>query len=334
MRTLHHAARVITGGMLSFFAAGGACAHHLIDWVVVDLGVVRQGGQSFAIAVSNRGDIAGYATPATPGSIGMTGVLWRNGVLRDIGVPSGASGVAVNDINADGVIVGGTMESQAVQWKDGAWTALGFRGEAKAINRAGDIAGTQVVGARERAVLLRDGVLTDLGTLGGLDARVNGMNDWGHVVGRASLADGSSHAFLWANGEMRDLGSLDRRNSVATAVNNRNVVVGFGFDDSSHLTAFLWYGAMFQLLPRFSQVFPFAINDRNDIVGRIEDEHVAFLVADGELVRLDRLPAVRAAGMTDLLPRAISERRWIVGTAIVPSGVVHAFLIYPDPAFQ
>jgi len=312
-------------------AAATASAHHLIDWVVIDLGALASGGQSFATGVNHRGDVAGYTIPS--GAVFATGTLWRDGVLHDIGVPAGASGVAVNGINADGVMVGLTMDSDAVQWKDGAWSLLGFRGEAKAINRQGDIAGTQVAGAHERAVLLRQGALIDLGTLGGLDSRVNAINDWGHVVGRASLADGSSHAFLWANGEMRDLGTLDRANSVATAINNANVVVGYGFDGSSQVTAFLWYGATFRLLPGFSQVFPSAINDRNDIVGRIESTHTPFMLADGELVSLDRLPAVRASGLTDLFPRAVSARRWIVGSAISRAGGVHGFLMMPDPAF-
>jgi probable extracellular repeat, HAF family len=314
-----------------WLAAAPASAHHLIDWVVIDIGAVRPGGQSFAIDVNNRGDVAGYALGS---AVFSTGILWQNGVLRDIGVPQGSSGVVVNGMNADGVLVGVTQEDRAVQWKDGAWSFLGFVGEAKAINREGAIAGTQVIaGPHERAVLLRDGVLTELGTLGGPDSRVNAMNDWGHVVGRASLVD-RSHPFRWANGEMRDLGSLDRHNSVATAINNHNVIVGDAFDDAAHMTAFLWYGRMFRLLPAFSQVFPFAINDRNDIVGRIEDTHTAFLLADGELVTLDRLPAVRAAHLTDLLPRAISEQRWIVGTAISPSGGVHGFVMMPDPAFN
>ncbi|HET9652607.1 MAG TPA: hypothetical protein VFP36_10465, partial [Usitatibacter sp.] len=303
--------RALSASLLSVvFLAGSAHAHHLLDWTLVDLGVLRPGGQSFAIAVNNRGDVAGYAQSA---SGGMHGVLWQNGTLRDIGVPPGTAEVFVNDINDEGRIVGLSFESQAVTWKDGVWTSLGFLGEAKAIARTGEIAGTTVAGAHERAVLLREGVLTDLGTLGGLDSRVNAMNDRIHVVGRASLADGSSHAFVWAAGDMRDLGTLEHRHSVATAINNRDVIVGFAFDEgaaAAPATPFLWYGRMFRLLPGLTNVFPAAINDRNDIVGSLAAEHGAFLVADGELVRLHRLSAVQDAHFTDLTPRAINERRW------------------------
>ena len=316
---------------LACLLTGTAYAHHLNDWTLVDLGVLRPDGQSFAIAVNNRGDVAGYANGPRPGE-GMHGVLWQNGTLRDLGVPAGAAEVFVNDINQDGQIVGLTFAGQAVTWKDGTWSGLGFPGEGKAIARTGEIAGTTVVGPHERAVLLRDGVLTDLGTLGGLDSRVNAMNDRIHVVGRASLPDGSSHAFVWAGGDMRDLGTIGHRDSVATSINNHDVIVGFSTDigvSPVHATAFLWYGRIFRLLPGLTDVFPTAINDRNDIVGSLAAENVGFLLADGELVRLDKLAAVQDAHFSGLTPRSINERRWIVGTALT-SGGVHGFILIPQ----
>lgn len=49
------------------------------------------------------------------------------------------------------------------------------------------------------------------------------------------------------------------------------------------------------------------------------------------LVRLDRLPAARAAGLKNLQPSAINDRRWIVGTAEGPAGS-RGFVLIPDPS--
>lgn len=315
---------------LLWAVAGAAHADHLIDWKVVDVGALRPDGQTIATAVNNRGQVAGYTSPPSATAPGSHGFIWEDGFLRDIGTIPGSITSLPLDINEAGEIAG-QADGGALTWKDGTWTPLGFVGQARAVNRAGDIAGTTVVGAHEHAVRVHDGVTMDLGTLGGLDSRGAAINDWGHVVGAASLPDGSDRAFLWANGGMRDLGSLGHRHSIATGINNRNVVVGFTRDDDTASAAgFVWYGRMFRLLPGVASVFPVAINNRNDIVGSLAAERVAFLIADGELVRLDHLPAVRAARLTSLQPYAINDRRWIVGTAAGPSGA-RGFVLMPDP---
>ena len=50
-------------------------------------------------------------------------------------------------------------------------------------------------------------IVTDLGTLGGLFGDAEDINEAGHVVGSASPASGSDHAFRWTPSTgMVDLG--------------------------------------------------------------------------------------------------------------------------------
>jgi probable HAF family extracellular repeat protein len=76
------------------------------------------------------------------------------------------------------------------------------------INDAGQIVG---VGFRNgvitpRAILLENGVVTDLGTLGGPGATATSINRFGQIAGLASATDGLSHAVTWTNGVIKDLG--------------------------------------------------------------------------------------------------------------------------------
>jgi len=106
------------------------------------------------------------------------------------------------------------------------------------------------------------------------------------------------------------------------------VVVGVASDDDqSPVTGFLWYGRMFRLLPAFTGVFPTAINEHSDIVGRIESRNIAFLAADGELVSLDALPAVRASRFSGLTPNGLYYYSVGSSTAVLAGNDVNHYFI-------
>ena len=56
--------------------------------------------------------------------------------------------------------------------------------------------------------LYANGIMQDLGTLGGRDSNAVEINDRGHVVGNSYTSDGSIHAFVYTRGTMQDLGTL------------------------------------------------------------------------------------------------------------------------------
>src|SRR5713101_4163471 len=75
--------------------------------------------------------------------------------------------------------------------------------QASAVNDLGQVVGKSA----NHAFLWENGVMTDLGTLGGLVSSANAINDLGQVVGESETAAGEVHAFIWEHSSMRDLGS-------------------------------------------------------------------------------------------------------------------------------
>ena len=85
-----------------------------------------------------------------------------------------------------------------------------------------------------------------IGSLGGTQTLVRGLNDAGEVVGHATLAgDTVVHAFRWSRREgMRDLGTLDgagmSESGFLQPINHRGDVVGYSSSQSGPEHAFLW----------------------------------------------------------------------------------------------
>ncbi|HZS61983.1 MAG TPA: hypothetical protein VFA43_22110 [Gemmatimonadaceae bacterium] len=174
---------------------------------------------------------------------------------------------------------------------------------AGAINARGALAGYNQANGVQHATFYLDGLVKDLGTLGGTNSQVQwpGLNNRDEVVGISETANVSPlgehwscsaffpaitghicRGFLWHDGHMRAMPTLGGDNSFATEVNNRGYVVGWAenavHDPTCHapqvygFRAVVWHpesGRIHELrpLPGDSASAATAINDRDQIVG-------------------------------------------------------------------
>lgn len=232
---------------------------------------------------------------------------WRDGVLTDLGTLPGGTSSCTQWINEHGVIVGGSTsgaidpltgypEVNAVLWKRGKIRNLGTLGGnesvAFGINDAGNVVGWALntisdpfafsvfaFGATQaHAVQWQEGVIQDLGTLGGPDSAAYFVNERGQVAGQ-SLTNSIPNAttgfptqdpFLWEKDRMIDLGSLGGTNGYPLSLNNWGQVVGqsnLAGDQTFH--PFLWDQDVLTDIGTFGGDFGSAnwLNDAGEVVG-------------------------------------------------------------------
>ncbi len=213
----------------------------------MDLGTfpAPEDGLSEGKGLNDAGDVVGLAytryhnNPLPVANPVGHPVVFSGGIANDLGTLFATNGISypegvAYDINNDGVIVGVA----------------------------------RVDAAHTRPFVYANGVMTDLGSFGGITGSAFAINDAGTIVGRSFLNSQTGHAFVYDNGTMVDIGG-----SAAFDINQQGQVVG-----NSGPRGFLYSDGVMQDL---GSAIPYRINDRGLIVGDMFDPEISLDVRAG-----------------------------------------------------
>jgi probable HAF family extracellular repeat protein len=301
-------------------------------YTAIDLGTLRA-GSARVHGVNDSGQAVGAS--GYPHGAETHAFFWqRQGGMRDLGTLPGGDYSVAFAINDSGVVVG--TSNTATSMHAFSWTVsqglhdLGTLAGANAssafsINNQGQIAGSS--GAH--AALWTNGIIQDLGTLGGASSEAHDVNNLGVVVGVSDTNSGS-HAFSWKDGAMRDLGVLsDDTSSRADHINDSGMVVGAS-QGSGGVRAFVWTSSTgMQALDSSSDSIyseAFAINNAGQVVGEIASAlgTRAFLwTSQDGLVDLNEKVTNLPGDVVLIGAFAINERGQIVAFGLKSPNVSH-----------
>jgi len=190
------------------------------DGVMTDLGALPGNNISYAFWTSNNGlttgDSENGAIDPLTGFPETEAVLWRNGQIIDLGTLGGNASSA-SSVNSHGQVVGAALNTIPDSFSAAINPPIFF-----------------FPVATQAHAFLWDGMMHDLGTLGGPDSGAFYVNERGQVAGYSytnstpnpTTGIPTLDPFLWEDGKMKDLGTLGGTFGVPYSMNERGQVVG------------------------------------------------------------------------------------------------------------
>ena len=244
--------------MYSFTDLGGGCAYGINssgqvvgqnsagDAFIYSGGTMMDLGSGQARAINNSGQVVGQNNAGHA-------FIYSGGTMTDLGSLGGGPPYSstARGINNSGQLVGWAYvpTQRAVLYSDGKVTWSGslpgdIESYANGINDSGQIVGNS---SSYRGFLYSGGVMSDIGTLGGLYSDARAINNNGQVVGYAQADSGINapeYAILYSNGRMTDLNSLIStipgwKLTEANAINDYGQIVGYATTPLGSTDAFL-----------------------------------------------------------------------------------------------
>jgi probable HAF family extracellular repeat protein len=207
----------------------------------------------------------------------------------------------------------------------------GHSSGAKAINATAQVTGFAYDSNDTISDVFRysNGLLTDLGTLGGSSAIGNGINSSGQVAGYSTNASLTYRAFLSIGNTLTDIGDLGGGSSVAYGVNDSGQVVGASYLPDGEVHPFLYGNGKMTDLGTLGSHQPGwwnsaqGVNKSGVVVGTSYDANgnfFGFRWANGRMVKLGTLGGLWSQGY------AINNKGQVTGLAYTKNGSAHAFI--------
>lgn len=250
---------------------------------------------SYGIGAGNSTD--GIVDPYT-GLIGGLAVLFEHGHVVSLGTLPGGQVSFAQDINDQGQVAGFSSNGILDPYSYFGW------------------------GTETRTFVWRNGVMHDIGDLGGPDTEQAVQNQQGEIAGQSDTNDTPSpytgvptqDPYLWEDGHMTDLGTLGGDYGNVNWMNDAGEVVGYSFlanDTSFH--PFLWNGRRMIDLGTLGGAWGSAnwISDNGDIAGAAQLSDRTWngaLWHDGKMIDL---PPVD--GAPDAFANSVNDEGEVVG---------------------